>query len=410
MMNGINNLREFGEFVLDTEKRVLWFENDPVNLQLKEIELLCVLTEQSGEVVTKQTLLDRVWADSFVEESNLSRHVYRIRKTFKELGASDDLIQTVPRRGYRFTGSVNESRNDDLIIERHLISRTLFEEVEDQAKPSLESISAELMLKKRPQTVGLVLFLAAILGTVASFYLYNRNVKPVLAQPINSVAVLPLRTTNSRDENVLRFGFSDALITSLGKLDDLHVISANAVSRYAETTDDPIVIAKELGVDAVMDGTLQKANGKFRVTLRLLRAADGKQIWAGVFDEAESRIFELQDEMARQTAQILVKSFKTGEAVERPTTNLEAYNLFLQGEYFFRRREISKAGAYFKKAIELDSQFAEAWAGLASVYAMGDAMGEAEPTVNKALELKPNLAQAHAVHGFIKYVSGMELV
>ncbi len=88
MDNGINYLREFGKFRIDPEKRVLWYENEPVNLPLKEIELLCVLTEKGGEVYTKEELLNRVWADSFVEESNLSRHIYQIRKIFREYGES----------------------------------------------------------------------------------------------------------------------------------------------------------------------------------------------------------------------------------------------------------------------------------------------------------------------------------
>ena len=131
MKNG--RLREFGKFRLDAEKKVLWFEEKPVNLALKEIELLCVLTENGGEVMTKEELLNRVWADSFVEESNLSRHIYVLRKTFKDFGAKD-LIQTVPRRGYRFAGEVREVKNGSgqLIIERHAVSRTLIEIQEEE--------------------------------------------------------------------------------------------------------------------------------------------------------------------------------------------------------------------------------------------------------------------------------------
>src|SRR4051812_37298063 len=106
MSNGINNLRMFGKFRLDAERKVLWYQDEPVGLPLKEIEVLCVLTEQGGQVVTKDELLEKVWADSFVEESNLSRHIYRLRKTFEEFGESAELIQTVPRRGYRFTGQI----------------------------------------------------------------------------------------------------------------------------------------------------------------------------------------------------------------------------------------------------------------------------------------------------------------
>src|SRR5262245_50711179 len=101
MSSEVKHLREFGKFRLDVQKKVLWYEDQPISLPLKEVELLCVLTENGGEVVTKDELLEKVWVESFVEESNLSRHIYRLRKTFEEFGHSADLIQTVPRRGYR---------------------------------------------------------------------------------------------------------------------------------------------------------------------------------------------------------------------------------------------------------------------------------------------------------------------
>ena len=126
MSSKTGRLREFGKFRLDAEKKVLWFAEKPVNLALKEIELLCILTESGGEVFTKNELMNRVWADSFVEESNLARHIYILRKTFKDLGA-EKFIQTVPRRGYRFAGEVREIQNGELIIEKHTLTRTLIE-------------------------------------------------------------------------------------------------------------------------------------------------------------------------------------------------------------------------------------------------------------------------------------------
>jgi uncharacterized delta-60 repeat protein len=129
MSSEIKHLRQFGKFRLDVQKKVLWHDGEPVDLPLKEIELLCVLTESRGELVTKDELLEKVWSDSFVEESNLSRHIYLLRKTFKDAGDNEELIQTVPRRGYRFVGEVKESENGDLIIEKHTLTQTLIEEI-----------------------------------------------------------------------------------------------------------------------------------------------------------------------------------------------------------------------------------------------------------------------------------------
>jgi DNA-binding winged helix-turn-helix (wHTH) protein len=108
MSNQEKRIREFGQFRLDVNKKVLWHNGEPVSLPLKEVELLCVLTDNVGEVITKDEIFNQVWANSFVEESNLSRHIYLLRKTLKDLGEADELIQTVPRRGYRFAGRVRE--------------------------------------------------------------------------------------------------------------------------------------------------------------------------------------------------------------------------------------------------------------------------------------------------------------
>jgi TolB-like protein len=220
---------------------------------------------------------------------------------------------------------------------------------------------------------------------------------------IKSIAVLPLKSLDSETNNrALSLGFADALITSLGKLPEIRILSVNAISRYTDERQESLEISRKLSVDAVMDGTLQRANGKLRVTLRLLDTNDGKQLWSHSFDESESNIFSLQDAMARQTAEGLAADVIGQDQAKRPTDNLEAYHLYLQGQYLFRRRETSKGGGFFEKAIELDPKFARAYARLAVAYAMGDAMADAEATVNQALELQPDLAEAHAVRGFIK--------
>lgn len=398
MNNEYNNLISFGNFRLDAEKKVLWFANEPVNLALKEVELLCVLTENGGEVVTKDELLNKVWANSFVEESNLSRHIYRLRKTFAEFGESGDLIQTVPRRGYRFTGEVFGNNSDDLIIEKHSFSRTLIEELEDSAEPNLKIVTQTSTRKRNRLWLPIAICLV-MLTSGFGYYVFN-STKSVSAQPINSIAVLPLKSLDNENNKALNLGFADALITNLGKLDEVKILSTNAISHFADEPQEPTEIGKNLAVDAIIDGTLQRANGKYRVTLRLIRTNDGKQIWHNSFDKPEAEIFQLQDLMAMQTAQALSVTLK--DRAKPLTENQDAYQFYLQGLYLFRRRETGKSTVFFKKAIELDSKFAKAWSVLAGAYAMGDAMPEAEATVNKALELDPNLAEAHAVRGFVK--------
>ncbi|MGH7783876.1 MAG: winged helix-turn-helix domain-containing protein, partial [Candidatus Binatia bacterium] len=126
MINGHSGLREFGKFRLDVGRKLLWLGPEPVPLPLKAVDLLCVLVERRGEVVSKSEIWHEVWNDAFIEETNLTHNIYTLRKTFKDLG-EPDLIKTVPRRGYRFTGTVHEIPDGEIVLERHALTRTSIE-------------------------------------------------------------------------------------------------------------------------------------------------------------------------------------------------------------------------------------------------------------------------------------------
>lgn len=401
MSNKNGYFREFGKFRLDAERRVLWFEDEPVDLPLKEVELLCVLTENAGQVATRSELLNRVWADSFVDENNLSRHIYLIRKTLKMLDKSADFIKTVPRRGYRFVGEI-KSRGGDVVIERRSISVTMIEELENSVEPNTESLKA-FHSPKRPlsRKVAAGVTAAVILAVVTGMYFYTR-IAVAGDKPVKSVAVLPLSPIGNVDDESLGFGFADSIISSIGRLNSVEVRSVNSVADFSNEMREPRAIGKMLSVDAVVDGTIQRHNGELRVSLRLISTTDGKQIWSKSFVRGEREVFALQDLAAAETSKAL--GFKLTPDGRRGTNNVEAYQFYIQGLHIFRRRGTNNldAAPLFRKAIELDPKFAKAWAGLAGVYAMGVSMAEAEKTIDKALELDPELADAHAVRGFIR--------
>jgi len=243
MINGGSNLREFGRFRLDPRTRVLWCDDQPVNLPLKDIELLCVLTEAAGQVVTKEEIFEKVWADSYVEESNLTRHIYLLRKTLKEHGESEGLIQTVPRRGYRFTGKVNHVGSGDVVIERHTSTRTLIE-VADGETARLTSTAGKWRASK-----------AFIIGSATSaillvgVLLWNFGTARPAGTPadIRSIAVLPVRSfSNSPDDEELRLRITDALITRLGNMDRIAVRPTSAVLPFARSDEDGLAIGKRL--------------------------------------------------------------------------------------------------------------------------------------------------------------------
>ncbi len=411
MRNG--NIREFGRFRLDVGKGVLWHDDEPVSLPLKEIELLAALTDNAGSVVTKAELMNRVWADSFVEESNLSRHVYKIRKVFSDLGGPTDLIQTVPRRGYRFTGEMRANGNGDLVIERHSISRTFVEEPEDPAVQN-EKL-AKLLNRNKKRRLLIPIVCVAVLLSIFAYYSVYRGSAP--DKPIRSIAVLPLHSFDDADDKAFELGFADTLIANLGKLNEIRVLSTNVIRKYVDKTQEPHEIARNLGVDAVIDGTLQRANGKFRITLRLIRTSDGQQIWSDSFDDAETEIFRLQDTIATQTASALSLNLNLnnrGVVLKHYTSNGDAYQAYQSGRYLHFQNQYRKAILEFERALRFDSKYVLAYAGLADSYAFlaNDSEGKervalyekAKSYALQALALDENLAEAHTSLGWIRRI------
>lgn len=410
MDNEFSKLREFGKFRLDVEKKVLWWDGSPVQLPPKEAELLSVLTDNAGEVVTKTELMDRLWADSFVEESNLSRHVYRLRRIFEARGERPELIETVPRRGYRFTGTITEPE-PDVVIERHSFSRTLIEEIERSEPPALQTARPKVTFRSAILLLVPVLFV----GSIAAALILS-NPSPSSEHARLSVAILPPRSAGT-DDHALAFGVSDTLITSLSGIDRLKVLSWSAVEKYADIDFDPRDEGKRLGVDLVVDGTLQKANNKVRVTLRITRISDGVQIWSGSFDEAETEIFRLQDVVAQQTGRAVLTTLNIDDrlfSMKRYTANAEAYEAYLRGRYLMSQLEPKKAATEFQRALQIDPRYALAYAGFSDSLARqaNSSLGNerirlyelAKLKATKALEIDPNLAEAHSAMGWLNRI------
>lgn len=411
--NGNSDLREFGEFRLDVEKCVLWRDSEPVNLQPKEIEILSALTENPGALVSKQELMDRVWPNAFVEESNLSRHIYRLRRAFESCGLNGSVIQTVPRRGYRFTGDISTNGSEVLVFERRSVSRTLIEELHTSDPPDARSLSAAPLRQSR---VVLPIALAVlILTTSFGVYLYNRlgNADTTL----KSIAVLPFKSFENDEMKALGLGFADTLSANLGRMQEIRVLSNDVIDRERLDTQEPAEIGRSLGVDAVIDGTLQRANGKLRVTLRLIRITDGKQLWNDSFDGSEEAVFRMQDAIATEMARVLALNFslKNREAVlKRYTLNADAYQAYQNGRYLHLQTEYKRAIREFERALQFDSKYVLAYTGLADSYSQlanrstgqnrVELYEKAKSFALQALAFDESLAEAHASLGWIRRI------
>lgn len=406
----MSDLREFGKFRLDAAKKLLWFEDQSINLPLKSIEILCLLTE-TNEVVTKEELLSKIWQDSFVEESNLTSHIYRLRKMFAQYGESEEIIQTVPKRGYRFTGEVIRLSNiPEIFIEKQIVTQILIEEIEEPSELPIRVLPSKTKQKKYwiPVLACLTLVITAF-----GYYFYAKTNDKI--EGIKTVAVGKFSSLlDNEEEKVLALGVKEKLLLNLGNLKDLEIQNVN----FDESEIDKIQNA-----DAVLLGTIQKIEGQIRVNLRLLQTLDKRQIWSASFDEPRTNLFQLQDEISRKITDSLtinLTKLDKEKIYKHPTENKEAYENYLQGRYFFSQRgvlyvsSLKKAKSFFEKAIELDPNFAEACVGLADVInlqtdnenklspAFDDGYQKSQQLISKALELNPALAEAHAAQGWIQ--------
>ena len=423
------NFYEFGAYRIDARDHLLLRDGEVVPLAPKAFDLLLVLAQSSGRVLTKEELMKLVWPDSFVEEANLSRHVFTLRKALDEDGDANKYIETIPRRGYRFVAGVTEVRDesDELVVAEHSRSRIVIEQTEapnlaaDYPGSDRTGRVLTLAAGTRRRTVLLALGCAGTLVLAVAFYFWKtgNTVGEPTSTGVKSIAVLPFKplVVHSRNES-LETGMAETLITKLSGITRLIVRPLSAIRKYTGLEQDSIAAGRELGVDYVLEGNLQMEGEKVRATVRLLSVKDGRAIWTDKFDEKSTdRIFPIQDSISRQVALALVPKL-TGEEqrqlAKRYTDNTEAYNLYLTGRFFWNRfneEGLKKAIEYFNQAIAIDPNYALAYTGLAGVYNVQGALGMVPPAqtwskakwaAEKAVELDDKLAKAHQVLGTVK--------
>ena len=416
MSNQIKHLYEFGPFRLDPEKPRLMRNDEVVPVPPKALEALIVLAENSGKLLDRESLMQAVWSDTIVEDANLTVAISQIRRALSTDGEGVEYVETIPRVGYRFLPEVRRvhERVLPLKVERHRISRTVIEEeilpTEDKTRlfgisifPRLWSVPG----RRKALTIGTGLLLLTALGS--TFYLKSvRPPSPPGSNQIRSIAVLPPTPLVEGTNNAsLSLGIADALITRLSALQKLKVRPTSAVARYLDSHKDSLEVGRALGVDAVLEGSLQRVDGRVQVALRLVDTRSSHQIWNGRFDKTDAEVFDLQDSIAQQVVAALSLSLTDNEKLsltKRQTLNPNAYNSYLMGNYFWSKRGHHTANSieHFYKAIELDPTFAEAYVGLANVRATQAQWPEAEALCEKALQLNNTLPEAHATYGFIK--------
>ena len=411
---------EFGPFRVDTVRRLLLREGETVPLTPKAFEILLALIEGGERVVEKAELMERVWPDSFVEETNLTQNISTVRKALGEQPNQHQYIVTVPGRGYRFVAGVSQvlDEPDDLILERQTGSRIVTEREEFNYPDERGEAAQEAVRTNPTRWLRPALAAAILLGGITVTVYITRPRSELTAAPIRELAVLPFKTMGEAgSDEYMGPGMADALITKLTNVKRIVVRRTSAVLGYGGKDQDPIAAGRELKVDAVLDGRVQRFGDTVRATVQLVRVSDGSSLWAGKFDESSTNIFKVQDSISEQVAQTLVPTL-TGEERElvtrRYTENVEAQSLYSKGRYFWNKRTpegLQKGIAYFEQATKEDPGYALAYAGLADSYALlglygilppREAMPKAKQMAAKAFAIDSTLAEAHTSLGIVR--------
>ncbi|MFN2513362.1 MAG: winged helix-turn-helix domain-containing tetratricopeptide repeat protein, partial [Pyrinomonadaceae bacterium] len=419
---------EFGSFRIDSTKRLMLRDGEVVPLKPKAFETLLLLVQNRGRVMEKDELMKALWPNSFVEEANLTQHISLLRKALGESPTEHRYIVTAPGRGYRFVADVRELGDNGGEPQREASAVPL--PSKDQEVTSVAGSAERDFQHKSFKVSGerdttwwpsrTLLAVSLLLLTVAFSYLWIAGKVKETRTTIRSIAVLPFKTLGvEAGEEYLGLGISDALINRLGNIRQVVVRPTNAVRKYSTPGQDPLVAARELKVDAVLDGNIQRTGDRVRVTVQLVSLQSGVPLWTGTFDERFTDILDVQDRVSEQVAKALTLTI-TGEEqkllVKRHTGNTEAYQSYLKGRYFWNKRTedgYKRAIEYFEEAIEKDQGYAQAYAGLADSYALLGSMGnavlprrEAMPrarvAAEKALLIDETLAEAHASLAFVR--------
>lgn len=419
-----------GEFELDADKYLLKHHHSGVHLPDLPFQVLLYLVEHRERYVSRQELLEKFWQGSDVYEETLTKCISTIRTQLNDPPNTPRYIETRKKVGYRYIGPFEKVADEDLIgapfVEMERV-RGVIVTVGEEAEQSVVSqtvtpaqpVSPRAWVSwKRP--LVLAASSIAILGIVVGLSVRSRWRTPITSASIHSIAVLPLKNLSGNPANdYFSDGMTETLITSLSKIDGLKVISRSSVFRYKNKDLTPQEIGNQLGVAAVLEGSVRNVGNSVRVAVRLVSVEDGRVLWVSdEKDQTLSDVFTVEDDIARSVAlglRLQLNEKSTEQIARRYTENVEAYQLYLQGRFYINNYsnndDLLRAMRYFDNAIAKDPKYALAYTGLADTYTTM-AIDWREPRVvfpkaqeyaRKALELDGTLGEAHFARGAIAY-------
>ena len=367
MQTGIDSrVYEFSGFRLEVAQRRLLHLGRPLPIKPKILDLLLFLVERHGQLITKDQLMKSIWPDAIVEENNITVSISMLRKTLGDNRVNPQFIETVPRRGYRFVAEVTEV----------------------SAEETPRGPTRQLTLQAEPEE-----------------------------ETIDSLAVLPIEGSD-KDVNVeyLSDGITESIINMLSRIPKLRVLACSTIFRFKGKEINPQEVGQLVNVKAVMTIRVIRLGEQLIIRSELVKAADGSQLWGEQYNRTVSDVLAIQDEIAKAITESLKFKLDGDDKtplIKQPTENIQAYNLYLRGRYFWNKYSkdwVMKAIEVFEEAISIDASYALAYCGLADAYFRlsnihfppREVLPKAKEAALKALEIDENLAEAHSSLGLIK--------
>ncbi len=401
----------FGEFEVDLRDGELRQKGLKIKLQERPFQILSTLLERPGEVVTREEIQQKLWpGDTFVDfEHGINVAVKKLREALGDDAEHPRYIETLPRHGYRFICPVAAAPQPPAHGDEDIAASVpaLGTETREGHKGPPLPLWRRLAL-----AVGVLALVAtAVLIVLNSGALRDRLLRhPAPVAKIESIAVLPLENlSGDKEQEYFADGLTDALITDLGKVASLRVISRTSVMRYKGTKKSLPEIARELDVDGVVEGTVLRSGGRVRVTAQLLQARTDRHLWAETYERDTGDVIQLEKELALAIAHEVSGRLTTAQETRlasRRAVNPRAFDAYLRGRYLWNEREAQKsagARAYFEEALKEDPNFALAYSGLADYWSTSWGVEDDQPLAEKyartAIALEPDLAEGHASLG-----------
>lgn len=412
----------FDAYVVDFRSAELFKHGIRIKLQTQPFQILTMLLENPGELVSREELRKKLWSeDTFVDfDAGLNAAVRKLRDALSESAETPRFIETLPRHGYRFIASVEPIPDPNPAAELSASANR----INDQPAVAISSSVAQELGPPLGKATRNWVWAAACLALVVllvvpiatnwrSRFFFTRA-----STGIHSVAVLPLQDlSGDPSREYFADGMTDALITDLAQIKSVRVISRTSSMQFKGTKKPLTEIAKELNVDALVEGTVVQSGNRVRIDAQLIRADNDRHLWAQTYERNMSDIVGLQAEVATRIASEIEANLTSQEKVQLTkvrAVNPEAYEDYLKGEYFYAKEingGFEKALEYYQKSIDLDPNFAPAYVGLAEAYGFMaytrriepvEAWNKSETLLKKALELEPNSSLAHMLVGMIK--------